>query len=103
MPRIQFRLWHLILTIAAAASVVAAAVWLLRHRPPSLYPATLSYGPISVTLHFAGYEIPHTSPIFWVIVAVLLAAVLGLLVSVIGGVIWLTSRRVGRSGAASGN
>jgi uncharacterized protein YqgC (DUF456 family) len=86
MRRIQFRLWHLMFTVAVVALLVAGLVWLFPPKPPSV--SVLTYGPIAVTLNFAGYKIPHTSPIFWVITAILLAAVLGILAGLIAAFIW---------------
>jgi hypothetical protein len=76
MCRIQFHLWHLMATIGMAALMAAGWVWLF---PPSPTPSDVVLrSDFWVTLNIAGYEIPHTSPIFWVIVGILLAALLGI-------------------------
>ncbi len=85
MRRSQLRLWHLMSLVAITALLTAGFVWL--HSlvewinlltPPSTSPTALIVSS-SFWVNIAGYEIPHTSPWFWVITGILLAVALGIL------------------------
>jgi hypothetical protein len=91
LPRVQFTLRSLMIAVAAMALMLSLTVgahqawlilmvWLFPLNASSASPTVLTRS-ISVSVNFAGYEIPHTSPMFWVITAILLAAVLGILVA----------------------
>jgi uncharacterized membrane protein YedE/YeeE len=88
MCRIQFRLWHLMATIGMAALMAAGWVWLF--TPPPTPSDVVLRSDFWVTLNIAGYEIPHTSPIFWLIVGILLAALLGIFAGCIRALVWAT-------------
>ncbi len=83
---IQFRLWQLTIMVAVAALMVAGLVNLFRRKPPAASPHMLIVSS-SYWVYFAGHKIPHTSPIFWVITAMMLAAGVGIVAGLIATLI----------------
>ena len=83
-------------TIGMAAPMAAAWVWLFPTSPTP--PDVVLRHDFWVTLNIAGYEIPHTSPIFWVIVGILLAALLGIFAGCIRTIVRAT-RAFGHAGS----
>ena len=96
MRRIQFRLWHLMSTVMIVASLIAGILWLFLPAPPPDSPHVIYGSSFWVTSNIADYEIPHTSPIVWVVTCVRLAAVLGIIAGLIVILMWAarTLRRV---------
>ena len=80
--RIQFRLWHLMFTVVIAALLIAGSLWLFSPTPPRAS-ADVHISNFWVTLNIAGYEVPHTSPVFWLVTCILLVAVLGIITGLI--------------------
>jgi hypothetical protein len=87
MRRIQFRLWHLMSTLVIVALIIAGILWLFSPVPPPDSPYVFRSN-FWVTLSVAGYAIPHTSPVFWVVTCILLAAVLGIVAGLIVTLMW---------------
>ena len=84
MRRSQLRLWHLMSIVAITALLIVGFVWLhslVQWLNPLTPPSTSSnalFYKSSYWFNVAGYEIPHTSPLFWVITGILLAVALGM-------------------------
>lgn len=74
------RLWMLMAVVAVAGWIAGGYVWL---RPPE----PLHWHDFHATITIAGHVIPHTSPVFWIIVSLALAMFLGLCTGVIALVV----------------
>jgi H+/Cl- antiporter ClcA len=80
----QFRLWHMMSTVGVAALILAV---LVRLFPPE---RSFAHSEFIVSLEVAGFEIPHTSPVFWLVTGFLVLAVLGIIAGLIAIFIWAT-------------
>jgi hypothetical protein len=97
---VRFTIRSQMLAVAATALMLGLAVgghrawlvlmeWLSPPQPPPGSTNPVFFGSsISMTLNFGGYEIPHTSPIFWVITAILMASVIAIVAGVIAAFVW---------------
>jgi hypothetical protein len=72
--------------IGIAALMAAGFVWLSSPTPPPTSPHVVLRSNFWITLNLGGYTIPHTSPIFWVIVGGLLVVVLGIIAAFVRAV-----------------
>jgi hypothetical protein len=82
--------------VAAAGLVAGAYVWLL---PPA--PSTSVTRVYSLTVEVGGYAFPHTSPAFWIVLALALAVPMALVIGMIAAIVWAVKafrrRRTGQS------
>jgi hypothetical protein len=74
--------------VVIVALLIAGILWAFSPAPPPDSPQVVYRSSFWVTLNIAGYHIPHTSPVFWVVTCVLLAAVLGIVAGLIVALIW---------------
>jgi hypothetical protein len=102
MPPPRFRFWHVMALVAVMALISGVYVWLL---PPELRssPSTvIVWHDFYVTMHIAGYDFPHTSPMFWVIVGVEIVVLAGLIAVIVQA--WKAfRRRIALNGSGKGS
>ncbi len=84
-PRFRTRLWHVMALVAFVAMIFGVYVWLF---PPDVIDHDDIYHDVIiheviVTTNFAGHDIPHTSPMFWVVVCLKLAVLAGLIAMIV--------------------
>jgi hypothetical protein len=80
----RLRLWHLMAIVAGAGLIAGGYVWLL---PPG---TDLHRHDFHAFMYVGVYVVPHTSPAFWVILGLELAALMGLFVGFIAVFVRIT-------------
>jgi hypothetical protein len=85
---VRLRLWHLMAVVAIAGIVSDAYVYIFPLEPPGPSTEVIVFHSFTASVEVAGHVFPHTSPAFWIILILTLAALLALFVGTIAAIVW---------------